>query len=107
VKLKPSYIQLLEQYSTMNCPTSGRKPHNICRNYSKSGRLLRNPQVVQRFLDSLGNPAMGVGSQVDHIVPLCLGGPDCECNMQLLTSQQHKTKTVIDLKACSLYSVKL
>lgn len=40
------------------------------------------------------------GYQVDHIIPLCFGGPDDPANMQWLTVEAHKAKTRLDLKAC-------
>ncbi len=44
--------------------------------------------------------------QVDHIVPLCLGGPDCGCNMQYLTYEEHLEKNSRDLSACATFKVK-
>jgi len=40
------------------------------------------------------------GYEVDHIVPLCLGGADIQKNMQLLTIENHKKKTKKDRKDC-------
>ena len=37
---------------------------------------------------------------IDHIVPLCAGGPDHRSNMQWLTIEDHKAKTRIDVKTC-------
>jgi 5-methylcytosine-specific restriction endonuclease McrA len=40
------------------------------------------------------------GHQVDHITPLCAGGPDRRENMQWLSVAQHIEKTRIDVRAC-------
>lgn len=45
-----------------------------------------------------GNAARG---QVGHIVPLCAGGSDTPENMQLLSIEEHKGKTRIDVRWCS------
>jgi 5-methylcytosine-specific restriction endonuclease McrA len=37
------------------------------------------------------------GMEVDHIVPLALGGLHCRANMQILTKEEHKAKTRLDL----------
>lgn len=42
------------------------------------------------------------GWQVDHVDPLCNGGPDTTGNMQWLTVQDHKLKTRQDVIHCRL-----
>lgn len=40
------------------------------------------------------------GYQVDHIQPLCAGGPDEPSNMQWLTIHDHAHKTKLDVMLC-------
>jgi hypothetical protein len=40
------------------------------------------------------------GHQVDHVTPLCAGGPDRRENMQWLSVAQHIEKTRVDVRAC-------
>lgn len=40
------------------------------------------------------------GYQVDHIQPLCAGGPDEPANMQWLTIHDHAHKTKLDVMLC-------
>lgn len=42
------------------------------------------------------------GYEVDHIEPLCAGGPDTPENMQWLTRAQHREKTRRDVMHCRL-----
>lgn len=44
------------------------------------------------------------GYEVDHIEPLCAGGPDAPANMQWLTRQEHREKTRLDVMRCRLDS---
>jgi 5-methylcytosine-specific restriction endonuclease McrA len=37
---------------------------------------------------------------MDHIIPLCAGGPDSIENLQWLTKDDHKIKTRVDLRLC-------
>jgi len=125
--LAPDYISLVAQYAFSTCPITnqahtcdfrsidvafyllGSPLHRVCTNRSSaSGRLLRSTSVVREWNEEhgqlYGTPA---GLQVDHIVPLCLGGPDCRCNFQYITEEDHKTKTRRDLAACRFYDVML
>lgn len=43
------------------------------------------------------------GYQVDHTIPLCLGGLDARSNMVWLTVEEHRFKTFIDLRECRKY----
>jgi hypothetical protein len=40
------------------------------------------------------------GYQVDHIIPLCLSGPDTRDNLQWLSLADHKAKTRLDVRSC-------
>jgi hypothetical protein len=40
------------------------------------------------------------GYQVDHVQPLCSGGPDTAANMQWLSVADHRTKTRQDVRVC-------
>ncbi|GAQ80007.1 hypothetical protein KFL_000440090 [Klebsormidium nitens] len=91
------------------CPYNEDGPgHPRCRNYSAAGRLLRSSTAKKRFLEAAGylygQPA---GTHVDHVIPLCLGGADCPCNMQLLTEAQHGVKTRADIAQCRAENVRL
>lgn len=44
------------------------------------------------------------GYEVDHIEPLCAGGPDTPGNMQWLTRLEHREKTRLDVMRCRLHS---
>ena len=50
----------------------------------------------------------GVKVQYDHIVPLWLGGANCESNLQAVTEDAHKRKTkaeaTVRAKCCLLYT---
>jgi hypothetical protein len=40
------------------------------------------------------------GFHVDHIVPLCAGGADKPENMQWISVEDHRFKTLIDVREC-------
>ena len=56
------------------------------------------------------NPCPATGAQrgacpnweVDHVIPLCAGGPDTPDNMQWLTKSDHRQKTRLDVMHCRL-----
>jgi len=104
--LNPDYVLLLKKYKNDPCPFFNKK-HSICKNVSQSGRIIRNPTALKDFNSANGNEFTPSGNQIDHIVPLCLGGPDCPCNMQYLKESDHKIKTKRDLTACNFFKVKL
>ena len=54
----------------------------------------RSRAAVRTFLRDQ-ETATPSGYQVDHIVPLCAGGPDTPENMQLLSIEEHKAKHVL------------
>lgn len=66
----------------------------------------RDAAQVRAFRKMEPCPATGLRSgpchqhQVDHVHPICLGGPDIPANMQWLTVEEHKEKTRRDVRAC-------
>lgn len=40
------------------------------------------------------------GWEVDHVVPLCAGGPDDPSNMQWISKEDHRFKTLVDVREC-------
>jgi hypothetical protein len=40
------------------------------------------------------------GWEVDHIQPLCAGGPDHRSNMHWLSKEDHRFKTLVDVREC-------
>lgn len=42
------------------------------------------------------------GFQADHIVPLCMGGPDLADNLQWLADDEHRAKTRTDAANCRM-----
>jgi len=40
------------------------------------------------------------GWHVDHVQPLCAGGPDRRENMQWITREDHRFKTFVDVREC-------
>ncbi|AMO25480.1 HNH endonuclease [Ramlibacter tataouinensis] len=40
------------------------------------------------------------GWQVDHVKPLCSGGEDTPANMQWLKVDDHRFKTLVDVREC-------
>ena len=40
------------------------------------------------------------GWHVDHVTPLCAGGPDSPDNMQWITREDHRFKTLVDVREC-------
>lgn len=59
----------------------------------------RDRSVRAEFVRQVPCPATGKtsgpcpGYEVDHITPMCRGGPDTVANLQWLTIEQHKLKT--------------
>lgn len=68
----------------------------------------RSKAVRAEFQRSHPCPATGAprgacpGFEVDHVVPLCAGGPDATSNMQWLTHEEHSRKTKRDVLHCRL-----
>ena len=69
-------------------------------------RIERSQAEVRAFRAQEACPATGrtrgacPGWQVDHSVPLCAGGPDHRSNMAWLTVEDHRFKTLVDLREC-------
>lgn len=40
------------------------------------------------------------GWHVDHVIALCAGGLDRPSNMQWITKEDHRFKTLVDVKEC-------
>lgn len=40
------------------------------------------------------------GFQVDHVSPLCAGGDDAPSNMQWISVDDHRFKTLVDVREC-------
>lgn len=66
----------------------------------------RSKAVLRAFVSQQACPSTGLhrlpcpGWQMDHIVPLCAGGPDGVENLQWLTREEHKEKTRGDVRYC-------
>lgn len=71
-------------------------------------RILRSKAAVAEFKRSNPCPVNGAkrgacpGWEVDHVVPLCAGGPDTAANMQWLSKQAHAQKTRRDVMVCRM-----
>lgn len=69
-------------------------------------RIHRSAAEVMAFKRANPCPATGLrrgkceNYQVDHVIPLCLGGPDTRENMQWLSVEDHRIKTRIDVREC-------
>lgn len=66
----------------------------------------RDRSQVRAFRAERPCPANGLkrgacpGYHVDHIIPLCAGGDDSPHNMQWITKEDHRFKTLVDVKEC-------
>mgnify|MGYP000875724417 CR=1 FL=1 len=40
------------------------------------------------------------GWAIDHVIPLCAGGEDKPANMQWITNEDHRFKTLVDVREC-------
>ena len=69
-------------------------------------RIPRDRAQVRAFRAEHQCPATGrtrgacPGYHVDHITPLCAGGADRPENMQWITKEDHRFKTLVDVKEC-------
>lgn len=69
-------------------------------------RIERDRAQVRSFRAEHACPSTGQhrgacpGYHVDHITPLCAGGPDSPDNMQWITKEDHRFKTLVDVKEC-------
>lgn len=69
-------------------------------------RIPRSSAAVAAFKRTTPCPVNGAtrgacpGYEVDHMEPLCAGGPDTPENMQWLTHHEHRQKTRLDVLRC-------
>lgn len=69
-------------------------------------RTPRDRAQVRAFRAENPCPATGLkrgacpNFQVDHRIPLCAGGPDRPSNMQWITKEDHRFKTLVDVREC-------
>lgn len=69
-------------------------------------KIPRSTTMVAQFKRANPCPLTGAargtcrGWEVDHVVPLCAGGPDTPSNMQWLTRHEHLQKTKLDVMQC-------
>lgn len=69
-------------------------------------RIPRDRAQVRAFRAENPCPATGLvrgacpGWHVDHVLPLCAGGDDRPINMQWITKEDHRFKTLVDVKEC-------
>lgn len=69
-------------------------------------RIPRSSAAVAEFKRHNPCPVNGAkrgpcpGYEVDHVEPLCAGGPDIPANMQWLTRDAHRAKTRVDVMRC-------
>lgn len=70
-------------------------------------KTTRSPAQVRAFRQFNPCPATGKtrgacpGWHVDHIIALCAGGQDAPQNMQWITREDHRFKTMVDVKECA------
>lgn len=73
---------------------------------ASQARIERSAAEVLAFKRHNPCPATGLrrgscpGWQVDHVQPLCSGGPDTVVNMQWLSVADHQVKTRQDVRVC-------
>lgn len=65
-------------------------------------KVERSTTAKKQFLKENGYTKEPNGYQVDHIKPLSQGGSDTPNNMQLLTKEQHKQKTIKERKQVNI-----
>jgi hypothetical protein len=69
-------------------------------------RIKRDPKAVRIFRATVPCPATGkpekrcAGFLVDHVIPLCAGGPDKPSNMQYQSVEDAKIKDRAERKLC-------
>lgn len=74
--------------------------------FDATARIDRDRAQVRAFRAENPCPATGrtrgacPGYHVDHITPLCAGGPDRPENMQWITREDHRFKTLVDVREC-------
>lgn len=74
--------------------------------FDATARIDRDRAQVRAFRAENPCPATGrtrgacPGYHVDHITPLCAGGADRPENMQWITREDHRFKTLVDVREC-------
>lgn len=74
--------------------------------WSAEAKIPRDRAQVRAFRAETPCPATGrtrgacPGYHVDHITPLCAGGPDHPSNLQWITREDHRFKTLVDVREC-------
>lgn len=69
-------------------------------------RTERDRAQVRAFRAENPCPATGrtrgacPGWHVDHVIALCAGGADRPSNMQWITKEDHRIKTLVDVREC-------
>jgi len=69
-------------------------------------KIPRDQAQVRAFRNENPCPVTGLkrgacpGWEVDHVTPLCAGGEDRPSNMQWITKEDHRFKTLVDVKEC-------
>ena len=69
-------------------------------------RIERDRAQVRAFRAENPCPATGLkrgacpGYHVDHVIALCAGGEDKPSNMQWITKEDHRFKTLVDVREC-------
>lgn len=69
-------------------------------------QIKRDRAQVRAFRAEHPCPATGhtrgacPGWHVDHVMPLCAGGADRPSNMQWITREDHRFKTLVDVREC-------
>lgn len=62
------------------------------------GRIARSREAVRAFERATGHPGGWAGHRVDHSISLACGGPDTPSNMNWLTVDQWKAKSLWERK---------
>lgn len=71
-----------------------------------AAQVQRDRAQVRAFRAEHPCPATGLkrgacpGWHVDHIIALCAGGEDHPRNMQWITKEDHRFKTLVDVREC-------
>lgn len=80
----------------------------LAASHDAQARIPRSTTAVKEFRQANPCPVTGAargkcpGWEVDHVIPLCAGGPDTPANMQWLTVASHRQKTKGDVMRCRL-----
>lgn len=70
--------------------------------------LKRDPHVRAQWMLTHPCPSTGKtrgrcdGWEIDHAESLCAGGKDEPANLQWLEKEQHRLKTLMDIKRCAI-----